>query len=104
VAPPGTGFTTSVRKPALEAGLRSNKITADGPPSIQGFVKDAKGEPIQGADVRMADRRRPDTRMTAAPPETGFTTKQRHHAVEAGLRTNKITADGPPTMQGFVKA
>ena len=103
VAPPGTGFTTSVRNPALEAGLRSNKITADGPPSIQGFVKDAKGEPIKGADVRMADRRRPDTRVTAAPPETGFTTNVRHPALEAVLRTNKFTADGPPSIQGFVK-
>ena len=52
-APRGTGVTTSVRDRASEAGLRTNKITADGPASIQGFVKDAKGEPIKGAGVRI---------------------------------------------------
>ena len=56
VAPPETGFNTSVRDRALEAGLRTNKITADGPASLQGFVKDAKGEPIKGADVRVESR------------------------------------------------
>jgi serine/threonine protein kinase len=55
-APPGTGFTTSVRYRALEAGVRTNKITANGPASIQGFVKDAKGEPIKGAGVRIESR------------------------------------------------
>jgi hypothetical protein len=55
-APPGTGFNTSVRDRALEASVRTNKITADGPASIQGFVKDAKGEPINGADVRIESR------------------------------------------------
>ena len=53
---PETAFNTSVRDRALEAGLRTNKITADGPASIQGFVKDAKGEPIKGADVRVESR------------------------------------------------
>jgi len=52
-APPETAFNTSVRDRALEAGLRTNKITAVGPASIQGFVKDAKGEPIKGAGVRI---------------------------------------------------
>ncbi len=55
-APPETGFNTSVRDRALEAGLRTNKITADGPASLQGFVKDAKGDPIKGADVRVESR------------------------------------------------
>src|SRR5262249_18207261 len=55
-APPGTGSTTSVRYRELEAGVRTNKITAEGPASIQGFVKDAKGEPIQGAGVRIESR------------------------------------------------
>ena len=39
------------------------------------------------------DPRRPDTRVTAAPPGTGFTTSVRDRALEAGPRTNKITAD-----------
>ena len=55
-APPETEFNTSVRDRASEAGLRTNKIAADGPASIQGFVKDAKGEPIKGADVRIESR------------------------------------------------
>jgi serine/threonine protein kinase/protocatechuate 3,4-dioxygenase beta subunit len=55
-APPETAFNTSVRDRAVEAGLRTNKITADGPASLQGFVKDARGEPIKGADVRVESR------------------------------------------------
>jgi serine/threonine protein kinase len=55
-APPQTGSKSSVRDRASEAGLRTNKITADGPASIQGFVKDAKGEPIEGTDVRIESR------------------------------------------------
>src|SRR5262249_12357508 len=55
-APPKTGVTTSVRDRALEADLRTNKITAEGPASIQGFVKDAKGEPIEGTDVLIESR------------------------------------------------
>jgi hypothetical protein len=55
-APRGTGFATSERYRASEVGLRTNKITADGSESIQGFVKDAKGEPIKGADVRIESR------------------------------------------------
>jgi TolB-like protein len=55
-APPGTGFAASVRDRASEPGVRTNKVTADGPASIQGFVKDAKGEPIKGADVRIESR------------------------------------------------
>jgi TolB-like protein len=54
--PPGTGVTTKVRYRASEAGLRTDKITGDGRASIQGFVKDAKGEPIEGTDVRIESR------------------------------------------------
>src|SRR5438309_2766276 len=53
---PETGSTTSVRDRAWEPGLRANKITTDGPAFLQGFVKDAKGEPIKGADVRIESR------------------------------------------------
>ncbi|MFL6554252.1 MAG: protein kinase domain-containing protein [Chthoniobacterales bacterium] len=38
------------------------------------------------------DPRRPDTRMTGAPPGTGFTSTPPDRPSEAGLRTNKITA------------
>ena len=53
---PRTGVATSVRDRASEPGVRTNKITADGSASIQGFVKDAKGEPIKGTDVRIESR------------------------------------------------
>jgi hypothetical protein len=55
-APRGTGFANSERYRASEAGLGTNKITADGSASIQGFVKDAKGEPIKGADIQIESR------------------------------------------------
>jgi serine/threonine protein kinase len=55
-APPRTGVATNVRDRASEAGLRTDKIIADEPASIQGFVKDAKGEPIKDAGVRIESR------------------------------------------------
>jgi serine/threonine protein kinase len=55
-AVPATEINTSVRDRAPGTGLQTNKITANGPTSIQGFVKDAKGEPIKGADVRIESR------------------------------------------------
>jgi serine/threonine protein kinase len=55
-APPGTGVATTLRYRASETALRTNKVTADAPASFQGFVKDAKGEPIKGADVRIESR------------------------------------------------
>jgi serine/threonine protein kinase len=55
-APPKTGVATTVRYRASETGLRTNKITADGSASFQGFVKDAKGEPIKGAGIRIESR------------------------------------------------
>jgi hypothetical protein len=88
----------------VETDLRTNKITVDGPASLQGLVKAAKGEPIKGADVRTADPHRPNARVTAASPEKGPSTSVRDRAPEAGLQTNKITADGPASIQGLVKA
>ena len=67
-APLKPGYTSSVRDRALEARVPTNKPTADVHPveregviglaSIQGFVKDAKGEPIKGADLRVESRDR----------------------------------------------
>src|SRR5205814_1427693 len=100
-APPETGFTTSVRDRALEAGLRTNKITADviaAPPetAFNTSVRDRALEASLRTNKITAD-------VTAAPPETGFNTSVRDHASEAGLRTNKIAADGAASIQGFVK-
>ena len=55
-APPGTEVITRLRERASQAALRTNKTTAEGPATIQGFVKDAKGEPIKGTDVRIESR------------------------------------------------
>ena len=131
-APPGTGFTTSVRDRALEAGPRTNKITADviAAPPETAFNTSVRDRALEAglrtnkitADVTAAP---PETAfntsvrdraseaglrtnkitadVTAAPPETAFNTSVRDRALEAGLRTNKITADGPASIQGFVK-
>ena len=55
-ASPPTGSTTSVHYRELEADVPTNKITAEGSASIQGFVKAARGQPIKGADVRIESR------------------------------------------------
>jgi iron complex outermembrane recepter protein len=39
------------------------------------------------------DPKRPDTKVSAAPAGTGFTTGVRYASLEAGLRTDKITTD-----------
>src|SRR6266550_4426266 len=39
------------------------------------------------------DPKHPETRVSAAPPGTGFTTGVRYAALEAGLRTDKITTN-----------
>jgi iron complex outermembrane receptor protein len=39
------------------------------------------------------DPKRPDTKVSAAPPGTGFTTGAHYIGLEAGLRTAKITTD-----------
>ena len=130
--PPGTGFTTSVRDRALEAGPRTNKITADliaAPPetAFNTSVRDRALEagprtnkitadvtaapPEMAFNTSVRDRALeagPRTNkitadLTAAPPETGFNTSVRDRALEAGLRTNKIPTDGPASLQGFVK-
>jgi serine/threonine protein kinase len=54
--PPRTGSNTSMRDRASEADLQTNKITTDRPAPIQGFVKDVKGEPMKGTDVRIESR------------------------------------------------
>ena len=55
-APPGTQVITRLRDRASQAAVRTNKTAAEGPATIQGFVKDANGEPIRGTDVRIESR------------------------------------------------
>src|SRR5207247_1892087 len=91
VAPPETGFTTNVRHPALEAVLRTNKFTADGPPSIQGFVKDAKGEPIKGADVRIESR---DGKQVFSTAKTDSKGRYISRGLQPGVYRVTLLVDG----------
>jgi serine/threonine protein kinase len=54
-APQQTGSNSSTRDRSAEAAL-PRETMGSGPASIQGFVKDAKGEPIKGADLRIESR------------------------------------------------
>jgi serine/threonine protein kinase len=51
-----TGFATTERSRASEASLPTNKIAAEGAAPIEGFVKNAKGEPMKGANIRIESR------------------------------------------------
>ena len=109
-APPETGFNTSVRDHASEAGLRTNKIAADGPASIQGFVKDAKGEPIKGADVRIESRDGKQVLSTAKTDSKGRYISQRlqpgvyrvtllvNGAVKASIMNTQTKANQPTQL------
>jgi 5-hydroxyisourate hydrolase-like protein (transthyretin family) len=109
-APPETGFNTSVRDRASEAGLRTNKIAADGPASIQGFVKDAKGEPIKGADVRIESRDGKQVLSTAKTDSKGRYISQRlqpgvyrvtllvNGAVKASIMNTRTKANQPTQL------
>ena len=55
-ARPETEVANSARDRPVEASLQTNKVKAEGPASIQGVVKDAKGEPIKDADLRIESR------------------------------------------------
>jgi len=114
-APPETGFNTSVRDRALEAGLRTNKITADGPASIQGFVKDAKGEPIKGADIRIESRDGKQVLSTAKTDSKGRYISQRlqpggyrvtllvNGAVKASIMNTQTNANQPTQLNFELK-
>jgi TolB-like protein len=100
-APSGIGFTTNVRDRRLEAGRRTNTITADviaAPPEMafNTGVRDRALEAGLRTNKTTAD-------VTAAPQETAVNTSVRDRALEAGVRTNKTTMDGRSSLQGFVK-
>src|SRR4029077_20477051 len=100
-APQATEVTASERYRAPDAGLRTNKITAErtvAPPGTGSATSVRYRAPDAGLRTNKitAD-------VTAAPPETAVVTSVRDRASEAALRTNKVTADGPASIQGFVK-
>jgi len=74
-SPPPAAVTTEVRDRATEPALRTNKIIGDGQASIQGFVKDAKGEPIKGADVRLESRDGKQIRTVKTGPKGRYTSQ-----------------------------
>src|SRR5437667_2873731 len=47
------------------------------------------------------DPKHPETKVSAAPPGTGFTTGVRYAGLEAGLRTDKITTDNFEVTAGL---
>jgi TolB-like protein/tRNA A-37 threonylcarbamoyl transferase component Bud32 len=100
-APPATEVTTSVRYRAPDAGLRTNKITADvtAAPPRTGSATSVRDR-VSNADLRT---NKIAANVASAPPETAVVTSVRDRAPEAALRTNKVTADGPASIQGFVK-
>src|SRR5207249_7983320 len=100
-APPETGFSTSLRDRASEAGLRTNKITADviAAPSETAFNTSARDRALE-AGLRT---NKITADVTAAPQETGFNTSVRDGALEGGLRKKRITADRLASIQGVVK-
>jgi len=114
-ASPETGFNTKVRDRALEAGLRTNKITSDGPASIQGFVKDAKGEPMKGADVRIESRDGKQVFSTAKTDSKGRYVSQRlqpggyrvtllvNGAVKASIMNTQANANQPTQLNFELK-
>jgi protocatechuate 3,4-dioxygenase beta subunit len=90
-APPGTEVATSARDRASEAGLQTNKIAPDGPASLQGFVKDAKGEPIKGADVRIESR---DGKQGFSIVKTDPTGRYISHGLQPGVYRVTLLVNG----------
>jgi serine/threonine protein kinase len=90
-APSGTSVASSERYHASEAAPRTNKITANGSASIQGFVKDAKGEPIKGADVRIESRNGKQVLSTLKTDPKGRYVSQ---GLEAGVYRVTLLVNG----------
>jgi hypothetical protein len=100
-ATPETKVATSVRYSELEAGARTtppastqrppDNITADGPASIQGFVKAAKGEPIKGADVRIESR---DGKQVFSTIKTDAKGRYISHGLQPGVYRVTLLVNG----------
>jgi len=90
-APPGTEVITSARDRASQAAVRTNKTTAEGPASIQGFVKDAKGQPIKDTDVRIESRDGKQVFSTVKTDSKGRYTSQ---GLQPGVYRVTLLVDG----------
>ena len=114
-APPGARVATSLRYRASEAGSRTNKMTADGSASIQGFVKDVKGEPIKGTDVRIESRDGKQVFSTVKTDSKGRYISQRlqpgvyrvtllvNGAVKASIMNTQTNANQPTQLNFDLK-
>ena len=89
--PQRTGVATTDRRGASEATQRTNKITADGSAFIQGFVKDAKGEPIKDADVRIES---PDGKQGFSAVKTDPRGRYVSHGLEPGIYRVTLLVNG----------
>jgi hypothetical protein len=76
---------------ASEAAVRTNKITAEGPASIQGFVKAAKGEPIKDADVRIESR---DGKQVFSTVKTDAKGRYISHGLQPGAYRVTLLVNG----------
>jgi hypothetical protein len=90
-APPGTEVITSGRDRASQGAVRTNKTTAEGPASIRGFVKDAKGQPIKGTDVRIESRDGKQMFSTVKTDSKGRYTSQ---GLQPGVYRVTLLVDG----------
>jgi serine/threonine protein kinase len=109
-APPPKGVTTSARDHSSEAALVTSKIATNGPASIQGLVKDAKGEPIKGADLRIESRNGKQVLSTVKTDSNGRYSSQRlqpgvyrvslvvNGAVKASIENAQAKANQPTQL------
>jgi hypothetical protein len=80
-----------VRDRASQEAVRTNKTTAEGPASIRGFVKDAKGQPIKGTDVRIESRDGKQVFSTVKTDSKGRYTSQ---GLQPGVYRVTLLVDG----------
>ena len=90
-ASPEAEVITSVRDRASQAGVRTNKIAAEGSASVQGFVKAAKGEPIEGADVRIESR---DGKQVLSTVKTDAKGRYISHGLQPGVYRVTLLVNG----------
>ena len=90
-APPATESATSTPDRASKAGLRTNEIKADGPTSIQGVVKAAKGEPVKGADVQVESR---DGKQVFSTVKTDAKGRYISHGLQPGVYRVTLLVNG----------
>ena len=88
---PETAAATSVHDRGSEVAVRTNKTTANGPASIQGFVKYAEGEPIKGADIRIESR---DTEQVFSTVKTGSNGRFVSQGLQPGIYRVTLLVNG----------